>query len=179
MEFVAQTLLARTPDDDERPPLPHYIPSWEGHTSELAAKYPLQLISPHPRFSFHTQHDTHVPWLSEIPGHRTFKDGYAYQVVRMHPDDARVRGIRHGDVVKLYNDRASVLLIAQVTERVRPGVVHSYEGASRYDPLEPGKAGSTDRGGCVNLLTPSRMMSKNVPGMAPNSCLVEMERWDR
>jgi trimethylamine-N-oxide reductase (cytochrome c) len=108
-----------------------------------------------------------------------FKDGYAYQVVRMHPDDAKARGIRHGDVVKLYNDRASVLLIAQVTERVRPGVVHSYEGASRYDPLEPGKAGSTDRGGCVNLLTPSRMMSKNVPGMAPNSCLVEMERWDR
>jgi molybdopterin guanine dinucleotide-containing S/N-oxide reductase-like protein len=179
VEFVAQTLLARTPDDDERPPLPHYIPSWEGHTSELAAKYPLQLISPHPRFSFHTQHDTHVPWLSEIPGHRTVKDGYAYQVVRMHPDDAKARDIRHGDVVKLYNDRASVLLIAQVTERVRPGVVHSYEGASKYDPLEPGKAGSTDRGGCVNLLTPSRMMSKNVPGMAPNSCLVEMERWDR
>ena len=80
---------------------------------------------------------------------------------------------------KLYNDRASVLLVAQVTERVRPGVVHSYEGASRYDPLEPGKAGSTDRGGCVNLLTPSRMMSKNVPGMAPNSCLVEMARWER
>jgi trimethylamine-N-oxide reductase (cytochrome c) len=177
LEFVSQSLLAHTPDDDERSPLPRWHESWEGHTSELAATYPLQLISPHPRFSFHTQHDTHVPWLSEIPGHRQTVDGYAYQVVRLHPDDAAARGIRNGDVVKLYNDRASVLLAAQVTERVRPGVVHSCEGASRYDPLEPGKAGSTDRGGCVNLLTPSRMLSKNVPGMAPNSCLVEIARW--
>ena len=94
----------------------------------------------------------------------------------MHPTDAAARGVRDGDVVELYNDRASVLLAAHVTERVRPGVVHSYEGSSRYDPLEPGKAGSTDRGGCVNLLTPSRMLSKNVPGMAPNSCLVELRK---
>jgi anaerobic selenocysteine-containing dehydrogenase len=178
LEFVSQSLLAHTPDDDERSPLPRWHESWEGHTSELAATYPLQLISPHPRFSFHTQHDTHVPWLSEIPGHRRTVGGHAYQVVRVHPDDAAARGIRSGDVVKLYNDRAAVLLVAQVTERVRPGVVHSYEGSSRYDPLEPGKAGSIDRGGCVNLLTPSRMLSKNVPGMAPNSCLVEMTKWE-
>ncbi|HEY5528069.1 MAG TPA: molybdopterin-dependent oxidoreductase [Thermoleophilia bacterium] len=178
IEFVSQSLLENMPDDDERAPLPHYIPSWEGHTSELAEKYPLQLISPHPRFSFHTQHDNHVPWLSEISGHRVVKGGYAWQVVRLHPVDAAARGIKHGDIVKLHNDRASVLGIAQVTERIRPGVVHSYEGSSKYDPLEPGKAGSTDRGGCINLLTPSRMMSKNVPGMAPNSCLIEIDRWE-
>ena len=178
IEFVSQSLLENMPDDDERAPLPHYIPSWEGHTSKLAEKYPLQLISPHPRFSFHTQHDNHVPWLSEISGHRVVKGGYAWQVVRLHPVDAAARGIKHGDIVKLHNDRASVLGIAQVSERIRPGVVHSYEGSSKYDPLEPGKAGSTDRGGCINLLTPSRMMSKNVPGMAPNSCLIEIDRWE-
>ena len=119
-----------------------------------------------------------MPWLSEIPGHRRTVDGYAYQVMRVHPQDAAERGIRDGDVVELFNDRASVLLVAQLTERVRPGVVHSYEGSSKYDPLEPGKPGSTDRGGCVNLLTPSRMLSKNVPGMAPNSCLVELRKWE-
>ena len=27
-----------------------YIESWEGHNSELAKKYPLQLITPHPRY---------------------------------------------------------------------------------------------------------------------------------
>jgi len=44
--------------------------------------------------------------------------------------------------------------------------------------LEPGKAYSPDRGGCINLLTPIRMMSQNAPGMAPNSCLVEIGKWE-
>ncbi|GAI08045.1 unnamed protein product, partial [marine sediment metagenome] len=131
-----------------------------------------------PRFSFHTQHDLHVPWLSDIPAHRVVKDGYEWQVVRIHPLDAEARGIRNTDIVKVYNDRGAVLGIARVTERVRPGVVHSYEGSSKYDPLEVGKPGSVDRGGCINLLTPSRMLSKNAPGMAPNSCLVEIVKWE-
>lgn len=178
IEFVSQSLLKHTPDDDERPPLVHYIPSWEGHQSDLAKKYPLQLISPHPRFSFHTQHDSHVPWLSDIPGHRIWKDGYDYQVIRIHPTDAAARGIQNNDIVKLYNDRGAVLLIARISERIRPGVVISCEGSAKYDPLEFGKAGSIDRGGCINVLTPSRMLSKNVPGMAPNSCLVEVSKWE-
>ena len=78
----------------------------------------------------------------------------------------------------MYNDRGVVLGIAQITERVRPGVVHSYESSAKYDPLEPGKLGSVDRGGCVNLLSPSRMISKNAPGMAPNSSLVEISKWE-
>jgi molybdopterin guanine dinucleotide-containing S/N-oxide reductase-like protein len=178
IEFVSQSLLKHFPDDEERPPMPRYIPSWEGHTSELAKKYPLQLISPHPRFSFHTQHDSHVPWLADIPAHRVRKHGYDWQVVRIHPLDAKVRGIENTDIVKVYNDRGAVLGIAQVTERMRPGVVHSYEGSAKYDPLEPGKPGSLDRGGCINLLTSARMISKNAPGMAPNSCLVEIVKWE-
>jgi len=61
---------------------------------------------------------------------------------------------------------------------MRPGVVHAYESSGVYDPLEPGRAGSVDKGGCVNQLTPSRMMAKNVPGMACNSCLVEISKWE-
>ena len=128
--------------------------------------------------TFHTHHDTHVKWLAEIPANRIYKDGYPWHTVRMHPVDAEARGIKDGDIIKLYNDRATVLGIADVTERMRPGVVHSYEGSSSYDPLEAGKAESPDRGGCVNMLSSSRMMSKNVPGMAPNSTLVEMARWE-
>ena len=178
IEFVSKTLSERTPDDDERAPLPTYKPSWEGHeTAELFSKYPLQLISPHPRFSFHTHHDTRVPWLSEIPEHRMWIDGYNYQVCRIHPQDAQARGIGNGDIVRLYNDRASVLCLAVVTPRVRPGVIHSYASSAKYDPLIPGRADSPDKGGCVNMLTPSRMLSQNAPGMTPNSCLIEIEKW--
>ncbi len=178
IEFVSQSLKEHFPEDEERPPLPHYIPNWEGPESELAKRYPLQLISPHPRYSFHTHYDKHAHWLDEINGHRMFKDGYYWQTVRINPSDAQKRGIQHGDIIKLYNDRATVLGIAQVTERVRPGTVHSWTSSGKYDPLEPGKAGSIDKGGCVNLLSPSRMMSKNVPGMAPNSCLIEIAKWE-
>ncbi|MFH1490797.1 MAG: molybdopterin-dependent oxidoreductase, partial [Pseudomonadota bacterium] len=178
IEFVSQSLKQYFPDDDERPVSPRYIPSWEGHHSELAKKYPLALVSPHPRFSFHTHYDKHADWLNEIPVHRVWKDGYPWWPARIHPSDAAPRGIRHGDIVKLYNDRGGVLCIAKVTERVRPGIVHSYASSALYDPLEPGKAGSVDQGGCVNILTSPRMMSKNAPGMTPNSCLIEIEKWE-
>ncbi len=91
--------------------------------------------------------------------------------------DASARGVKDGDIVKLYNDRGAVLCIAEVTVRIRPGVAHCYYGSAKYDPLEPGNPASIDRGGCVAILTPSRMMSKNVAGMSPNSCLIEIEKW--
>jgi trimethylamine-N-oxide reductase (cytochrome c) len=178
IEFVSRSLEKHLPDDNERPPLPRYIPSWEGYNSKLANRYPLQLITPHPRYSFHTQHDANTSWLGEIPGSRVFKDGYYWHPVRINPADAAVRGIKNGDIVKVYNDRGAVLCIAEVTERIRPGVLHSYYGSGKYDPLEPGSPVSIDKGGCVSILTPSRMLSKNVPGMAPNSCLAEIEGWE-
>ncbi|OFV79393.1 MAG: hypothetical protein A2W26_08370 [Acidobacteria bacterium RBG_16_64_8] len=178
IEFVSESLKAHFPDDEERPLLPRYIPSWEGHRSELAERYPLQLVSPHPRFSFHCHYDKHTDWLDDIPGHRINKDGYAWWPARLHPGDAGKRGIKNNDIVRLYNDRGSVLCLAVVTERVRPGVVHSFASSAKYDPLAPGHADAVDKGGCVNMLTPSRMMSQNAPGMTPNSCLIEIEKWE-
>jgi trimethylamine-N-oxide reductase (cytochrome c) len=178
IEFVSQSLMAHEPDDEERPVMPRYIPSWEGHTSELTKKYPLQLIIPHVRYGYHTQYDTHTPWITDIQGNRILKDGYYWHTTRIHPVDAEARGIKNGDIVKLYNDRGAVLGIAQVTERVMPGVIHSYHGSSKYDPMEPGKPGSLDRGGCVNLLSSSRPISKNAPGAAWNSCLIEVTKWE-
>ena len=87
-------------------------------------------------------------------------------------------GIKDGDIVELYNDRGSVLCAASVTHRVPAGVLHSYGCSAKYDPIEPGTPGSTDRAGCVNLLTASTMLSKNAPGMTPNSCLCEIRVWE-
>jgi len=177
IEFEAESLKRFDPDDWERPPVAKYIPSWEGHhTKELYSKYPLQLITPHPRYSFHTHYDGKESWINEIPEHRVKKeDGRYYWVIRINSRDAEKRGIRDGDLVNVYNDRAVVICAAQVTERVPYGMVHSYESCAVYDPIgEPGE--SPDRGGCINLLTPHRFISKNACGMAPNSCLVEIEK---
>jgi trimethylamine-N-oxide reductase (cytochrome c) len=178
IEFASESLRQNMPDDEERPIVPHWIPSWEGYKTGPYEKYPLQIILPHPRFSFHTHYDNHTAWLNEIPLHRVLKNGYYWWPARIHPDDAKARKVVTGDIVELYNDRASVLCIAEVTWRVAKGVIHSYGCTGRYDPLEPGKPGSTEKGGCVNMLTSSRMVSKHAPGCTPNSTLCELRKWE-
>jgi trimethylamine-N-oxide reductase (cytochrome c) len=87
-----------------------------------------------------------------------------------------MRGIEQHDLVEMFNDRGSVILAARVTERVPKGTVHSYESSAVYAPV--GKPGaSPDRGGCVNILTPSRSIIKRSHAMAANSCLVDIRIW--
>jgi len=178
IEFVSVSLTKNTPEDTERTVMPTYKESWEGYGSDIQKKYALQLISPHPRFTFHTHYDNHCDWLDDIPGHRIKKDGYAWWPVRINPADARERNIQGGDLVELYNDRARVMGVAVVTERVPAGVIHSYASSAKYDPIIAGERYAADKGGCVNMLTPSRMMAKRVPGMTPNSCVCEIRKWE-
>jgi len=178
IEFESSSLKRFDPSDEERPLIPKYIPSWEGHhTTKLYKKYPLQVISPHPRFSFHTVGDAKESWMNEVKDHRVLKeDGYYYWIVRINTKDAEERGIRDKDLVKVFNDRGEVILAAQVTERVPPGTVHSYESCADYDPVgKPGE--SAERSGCINIVTPGRYITKNSCGQAPNSCLVEIEKY--
>ena len=178
IEFVCSSLMRFDPDDPERPVMTKYIPAWEGHhTTELYAKYPLQLITPHPRYSFHTMGDGKRTWINDIKDHRVLIEDYYYWIVRLNPFDAESRGIRENDLVKVFNDRGAVICAARLTGRVAPGTVHSYEGSAVYDPLgEPGA--SPDRGGCMNILTPGRPIIKKSHSIAANSCLVQIAKWD-
>ncbi len=178
LEFVCSSLVRFDPNDPERPTMTKYIPAWEGHhTRELYEKYPLQLISPHPRFSFHTMGDGKDGFINDVKDHRVLIDGYYYWIVRINTKDAEVRGIKEHDLVKVYNDRGAVVCAAQVTERLPSGTVHSYESSANYDPLgDPGY--SVDRGGCINNLTPGRMMIKKSHSHAANSCLVQIKKWE-
>ena len=54
--------------------------------------------------------------------------------------------------------------------------MHSYESCAVYDPWAS-RANSPDLGGCVNLLTPSRMMIRKAHALAANSCLVQIDAW--
>ncbi|MFH0728734.1 MAG: molybdopterin-dependent oxidoreductase [Pseudomonadota bacterium] len=177
IEFVCSSLKRFDPNDPERPVMTKYIPSWEGHhTKELVDKYPLLLISPHPRFSFHTHNDGKDGFTNDIKNHRILIDGYYYWIVRINTKDAESRGIKEKDLVKIFNDRGEVICSAQVTERVQPGTVHSYESSSSYDPIgEPGN--SPDRGGCINLLTSKRPIIKKSHSTSAMSSLVQIERW--
>lgn len=119
------------------PPIPKYLRSFEDLNDPLVQKYPLQLLTPHPKARAHSTMGN-VPWLKELNP----------QVVWINPVDAQARGVIDGDEVVIFNGRGKVRIKTWVTKRIMPGVVSLYEGAW-YDPDEEG----VDRGGCPNLLT--------------------------
>jgi trimethylamine-N-oxide reductase (cytochrome c) len=131
-------------------------------------------MSNHGRWRMHAQGDD-ISWTRELQtGKVTGPDGYKYEPLWINPIDANKRGIIHGDVVKVYNERGAVLGGAYVTERMMPGVVYMDHGA-RYDPIVPGEL---DRGGAINTITPHNKTSKNATGMVVSSFLVEVESAD-
>jgi trimethylamine-N-oxide reductase (cytochrome c) len=177
IEFECSSLKRFDPNDPERPVISKYIPSWEGpHTTELYDKYPLQLISPHPRFTFHTHQDGKDSIVNDVREHRVLIDGYYYWIVRLNTQDAEKRGVKQNDLVKVFNDRGAMICAAHITERLPQGTAQSPCSSAIYDPLgEPGH--SVDRAGTVNLLTPSRPIIKKSHSTASNSCLVQIEKW--
>jgi len=176
LEFECNSL--KRFNDPERPPIVKYEPSWEGpHDAELYRRYPLQLLTPHSKYSFHTQGDGKDSFLLNIEDHRVKVEGYYYWIIRLNSEDARERGIKKHDLVKVYNDRGAVVCAALPTQRLPRGVCHGYESSAVYDPMgEPGK--SVDRGGCLNLLTPHRTQTKSTHSLAGAHSLVEVEAWD-
>ena len=84
--------------------------------------------------------DAKDSWMNEVKDNRVLKeDGNYYWIMRVNGKDAAARGIADGDLIRAFNDRGSVILAAQVTERVPPGTVHSYESCGDYEALgEPG-----------------------------------------
>lgn len=178
IEFYSERLANSFPGDKERPPVPRWIPRGEYHQEglecERARMYPLLVMSNHPRWRTHSQHDD-MTWLREI---RTCKvkgpDGYLYEPAWLNPLEASARNIKDGDIIKIFNDRGALLAGALVIERIRTGVVYIDHGA-RWDPIV---LGELDRGGDINTITPHNLTSKNAAGMVSSGFLANIERID-
>ena len=65
--------------------------------------------------------------------------------------------------------------MAKVTNRLEEHTVHLYGSSGMYESLIPGEK-AADKCGCANVLTsPNMIEGGHIPGMTPNSTLVEME----
>jgi len=106
----------------------------------LREKYPLQCIGWHYKRRCHSIYDN-VPWMEEA----------GRQEMWINPVDAEARGLRDGDIAKVFNDRGSLLIPVKVTPRIMPGVVAIPQGAW----WTPGPDG-TDQRGSINVLTSQR-----------------------
>ncbi len=177
LEFVPEILKRHTRDNPDRPALNRYIPSWEGPgTAELVARYPLQMIATHSRYSFHTSADGKNGVTNRVQDHRARIAGHGFWLLRISPADAAARGISQRDLVKVYNDRGAVICAADVSALVVTGVVKSYEASAEFQMVEV--AGErVEIGGCMNMLTPDRPQTRGTSSMSPNSCLVQIEKW--
>jgi hypothetical protein len=129
-------------------------------------------MSNHGRWRVHAQCDD-ITWTREAPTCKVKGfDGYLYEPVWINTQDAAQRGIKNGDIIKVFNERGTVLGGALVFERIIPGAVSMDHGA-RVDSLLPGKL---DRGGAIDLITPDGLTSKNCVGEATSGFLVEVEK---
>ena len=154
---------------DDCPPHAAWIEPVEWLGSKKAKQFPLHLLSPHPKDRLHSQTNNVA----------SLRKRYAIQdrePIWMNDKDAGARGIKHGDLVRVFNDRGEVLAGAYVTDRLRPGVVRLREGGW-YDPQEPGKAGSLCKYGHVNVLTIDKGSSKLAHGNIANTALVQVEKF--
>lgn len=139
------------------PPIPKYVETWEGQSDPLREKYPFQLITPHSRRRIHSQFHN-VRWFRNLEPH----------AVWINASDARLKGIKDGERVRVFNNRGTVLLLAKVTQRIMPGVVAIYQGAW----FNPDKDG-IDQGGCANVLT--RGEHSPAGAFPSNTTLVQVE----
>ena len=145
-------------DKPDTPPIPKYMPTSEDRNDPLAEKYPLQLLTPHPKNRVHSELYM-VPWLREVETHRAW----------INPLDAQPRGIRDSDEIYVFNGRGRVAITAWVTERIIPGVVCIFEG-TWYSPDKDG----IDRGACANTLTNDAYSGGGAAVL--NTSLVEIEK---
>jgi anaerobic selenocysteine-containing dehydrogenase len=137
--------------------VPDHVPNYESAQSapELAARYPLAMISPPARHFLN----------SSFVNVESLRAAEKEPRLEMHPDDAAARGIAQGSVVRVFNDRGSYVCRADLNGAARPGVVNGLGIWWRKMGLN---------GTNVNELTHQRLTDI---GRAPAfyDCLVEVE----
>jgi biotin/methionine sulfoxide reductase len=125
--------------------------------------YEIVLICNQPASRLHSQLDMGgVSQRSKVNGR---------EPVRMHPADAAARGISDGDLVRVFNERGSLLAGARLTDACAPGVAQLSTGAW-FDPSAPSAA--TCVHGNPNVLTTDVGTSRLSQGCAGQHARVEI-----
>ncbi|MEZ9199589.1 trimethylamine-N-oxide reductase TorA [Shewanella sp. 10N.286.54.B9] len=156
-------------------------PTWmekseRSHGGPGSDKFPVWMQSCHPDKRLHSQ-------MCESEQFRETYTVNGREPVYLNPDDAKHRGIKAGDVVRVFNDRGQLLAGAVVSSNFPKGVIRIHEGAW-YGPV--GEDGSKEGGaeigalcsyGDPNTLTQDIGTSKLAQACSAYTCLVEFEKY--
>lgn len=164
IELYSQTIAGF--DYDDCPGHPAFIPARQ----QPNPRHPLHLIANAPATRLHSQLD--------FGGYSQSQKIRGREVLRIHPDDAKARGISDGDIVRVFNDLGASLAAARVSESVTRGVVNLPTGAW-YDPLVMTQGVDPE---CIhgnpNTLTLDIGTSRLAQGCCGQVTVVECERFD-
>jgi anaerobic selenocysteine-containing dehydrogenase len=140
-----------------QPRVPTFVAPAEGPQGPLAARYPLQLMTPkhHARFL--------NSGYSHLPKHGPPEGG---PFVELDADDAAARGLSEGECARVFNDRASLELPVKITRRLRPGLASIPWGWWRHQHPD---------GKVANSLT-NDTLTEWGGGVAYSDTLVQVER---
>ena len=115
-----------------------FAPKEEITSEKLSERYPLILTTGRIRDQWHTM--TKTGKVNKLKQH------VSQPFLEIHPNDAEERGIEHGALVKIENDRGLVEVEARVTDAIKEGVV--------FLPMHWGKRFNNSLGRANNITSP-------------------------
>ncbi|MEV4419779.1 molybdopterin-dependent oxidoreductase [Patulibacter sp. NPDC049589] len=153
-----------------RPDVPPHV-AWLERTqwwgSPLAREFDLHLVCNQPSHRLHSQQDMGAAsQATKVAGR---------EPIRLHPDDARDRGLVAGDVVRVTSPQGSLLAGVLVGEDLMRGVAQMHTGAW-FDGSAPKIADCVS--GNVNVLTRDAGTSALAQASDGANVLVKVERHD-
>lgn len=137
-------------------------PAWMEPQEWLGRAEPdeLHLISNQPRNKLHSQLDHGSVSRADRP--------LGVEPVSMHPEDAAVRNLTEGQILRLFNDRGACLGALLLDDALRPGVIQMSTGAWFTPDQETCTLGNP------NTLTVDKGTSSLAQGPIAHSCLVRV-----
>jgi len=138
------------------------------HGGPGSDKHPYWLQSCHPDKRLHSQ-------MCEAEEFRATYSVQGREPVYINPADAKAKGIKDGDLVRVYNDRGQLLAGAVLTDSYPRGVIRIEEGAW-YGPLNE-KEGAICTYGDPNTLTMDIGSSELAQATSANTCIVDFEKF--
>ncbi|NMP14737.1 molybdopterin-dependent oxidoreductase [Thalassotalea sp. Y01] len=165
IEIFSSTIANFNYDDCHGHPMWYSEREWLG--SEHAKAYPLHLISNQPKTRLHSQFDHGVTSVQHKINGR--------ERARLNRYEADKRGLKDGDIMRLFNDRGQCLAGVEISDELRDGVIELPTGAW-YDPKQLGES-VLDAHGNPNALTADVGTSRLAQGCSAHSCLVEVEKY--
>ncbi|MCL1137852.1 molybdopterin-dependent oxidoreductase [Shewanella pneumatophori] len=143
------------------PGMPKWMPpfEWLGNAKEGQ----VQVLSPHPWMRLHSQMAN-----TEVNSHESVT---GRQIAMINATDAKVRDVKDGDIIEVYNERGTTLCGAKINSDCMPGVIYIHEGAWLQLDAK-GRCNS----GSINMLTSSKPCSGLSQATSANTCLAYFKK---